>query len=104
MPFNNNVGRELIKLLKLPVENYASCLAIFELESYTGVLNLLNYRGKTQVCTFIIQRIIETNSYITSEEDLEKVGELFERNQSLHFSFSPSLKLSLLIKQTSQKS
>jgi hypothetical protein len=74
VPFNNNVGRELIKLLKLPVESYASCLAIFELESYSDVLNLLNYRGKTQVCSFIIQRIIETNSYITSEEDVEKAS------------------------------
>jgi vacuolar protein sorting-associated protein 35 len=73
VPFNNNVGRELIKLLKLPVENYTTCLAIFELNAYSNVLNLLNYRGKTQVCTFFIQRIIETNSYITSEDDVEKV-------------------------------
>lgn len=75
VPFSNNVGRELIKLLKLPVENYSSCLSIFEIDTYKDVLNLLNYRGKTQVCTFIIQRIIETDSFITSEEEVEKVGE-----------------------------
>jgi vacuolar protein sorting-associated protein 35 len=48
-------------------------LAIFALTSYSDVLALLNYRGRSQVCSFIIQRIIETNSLITSEEEVEKV-------------------------------
>ncbi|KAI6188356.1 Vacuolar protein sorting-associated protein 35 [Aphelenchoides besseyi] len=78
IPFNGNLGRELMKLLKLPIENYGSCLEVFDMNSYIDLMNCLHYRGRTSICSFLIRRIIESNSYVETEEALQKLFNLLE--------------------------
>ncbi|CAD5212147.1 unnamed protein product [Bursaphelenchus okinawaensis] len=78
IPPNKSVGKELIKLLKMPIDCYSNCLTLLELDSYKTVLNLLSTRGQTNVCSAIIKAIIEKEIYITEEEQLEKLFYVLE--------------------------
>ena len=65
-------------MLKLPIESYDSCLSVFELNVYAELLNVLHYRGRTNVCCFLIRQIIETRSFIEDEQTLSKVRSIEE--------------------------
>ncbi|CAD5216391.1 unnamed protein product [Bursaphelenchus xylophilus] len=78
VPPNKNVGKELIKLLKMPVECYPNCLTFLELDAFKSVLNILSIRGRTNVCSAIIKTIIEREIFITEEDQLEKLFDILD--------------------------
>uniref|UniRef100_A0A0N5AF59 Vacuolar protein sorting-associated protein 35 n=1 Tax=Syphacia muris TaxID=451379 RepID=A0A0N5AF59_9BILA len=69
---NDAVGRELLKLLKIPVEDYDDAVRLLELAHYSLVLNLLNYKGRTQATSFVLQNMVENDTILSSLEVLEK--------------------------------
>lgn len=74
---NSLIGRELTKLLKLPVENYNNIIELLALESYSTILQLLDIYGQRKIAAFIIENALENNTLIECEDHLDKVLSFF---------------------------
>jgi vacuolar protein sorting-associated protein 35 len=70
---NTVIGRELNKLLKVPIEHYNNLIGLLKLDSYSQAIRLLDRHGQRQVASALIQNAIEVDTQIESEEQLEKV-------------------------------
>ncbi|KAL7070964.1 hypothetical protein ACQ4LE_010101, partial [Meloidogyne hapla] len=75
---NSLIGRELTKLLKLPVENYNNIIELLALESYSNILKLLDLSGQRKIAAFIVENALENNTLIECEEHLDKLFSLIE--------------------------
>uniref|UniRef100_A0A915N3F9 Vacuolar protein sorting-associated protein 35 n=1 Tax=Meloidogyne javanica TaxID=6303 RepID=A0A915N3F9_MELJA len=75
---NSLIGRELTKLLKLPIENYNNIIELLALESYSNILQLLDICGQRKIAAFIIENALENNTLIECEEHLDKLFTLIE--------------------------
>uniref|UniRef100_A0A914DM28 Vacuolar protein sorting-associated protein 35 n=1 Tax=Acrobeloides nanus TaxID=290746 RepID=A0A914DM28_9BILA len=78
IPFNNNVGRELLKLLRIPVDHYNDVIKLLELSEYAPVLSALGYRGRTQAASYIVQNMLDNDTAITDENHVEKVFKIID--------------------------
>ncbi|CAD6195288.1 unnamed protein product [Caenorhabditis auriculariae] len=67
------VGRELIKLLKIPVDQYNNVLRVAALEEFGSVMQILDYRGRCVISSYIIQNMLDQETLITNEEEFRTV-------------------------------
>ena len=70
---NSSVGRELMKLLKTPVDAYNNVIKLLALGEYGSVLEALDYRGRTQICCYLINNMLDNDTQVQEEEYVEKV-------------------------------
>lgn len=52
---NGTVGKELAKLLRIPVDHYNNVLTLLQLTSYGELIRALDYRGRAQACAYVAQ-------------------------------------------------
>jgi len=65
---SSTAGKELTKLLKIPVENYEDTSCVLQLEYYPKVLQLFDYQGRKLLAVHLATTIVEKNMYITTPE------------------------------------
>jgi len=70
---NSTAGKELTKLLKIPVENYEDTLCVLQLEYYPKVLQLFDYQGRKHLAVHLATIIVEKNMYITTPDAVSGV-------------------------------
>lgn len=63
----------MAKLLKVPIEQYNNVIQLLGLDSYGELLRSLDRRGQRQLSSAIIQNIIDHNTHIGDEENVDKV-------------------------------
>ena len=65
---SSNSGKELTKLLKIPVDIYENTLCVLQLEYYPKVLQLFDYHGRKQLATHLATTIVDkTVSILTPD-------------------------------------
>lgn len=69
---------ELVKLLKLPINSYASTLTLLKLEWYSSVFKLLDYVTRQEVALHLIQNTLEKGTVIDTQDDTDKLFTLIE--------------------------
>uniref|UniRef100_A0A8R1XNJ2 Vacuolar protein sorting-associated protein 35 n=1 Tax=Onchocerca volvulus TaxID=6282 RepID=A0A8R1XNJ2_ONCVO len=77
-PYNNVVGREIMKILRIPVDQYNNIDKLLQLEHYGDVLGLMDYRGRTQAAAYILQKMVDNDIVLTTLEAVEKLLDLIE--------------------------
>uniref|UniRef100_A0A183I332 Vacuolar protein sorting-associated protein 35 n=1 Tax=Onchocerca flexuosa TaxID=387005 RepID=A0A183I332_9BILA len=77
-PYNNVVGREIMKILRNPVDQYNNIDKLLQLEHYGDVLGLMDYRGRTQAAAYILQKMVDNDIVLTTLEAVEKLLDLIE--------------------------
>uniref|UniRef100_F1KWT9 Vacuolar protein sorting-associated protein 35 n=1 Tax=Ascaris suum TaxID=6253 RepID=F1KWT9_ASCSU len=75
---NDDVGRELLKFLRIPVDQYNDVIRLLQLNDYGSVIDLLDYRGKTQAASYLLQNMIENDTVLPSLEAVEGLFALIE--------------------------
>lgn len=70
---NTPVSRELIRLVKIPVDSYNDILRVLQLEHYVALLEYLDYVPRKNVCCHIVQNVLENETVIMAPEQVEKV-------------------------------
>lgn len=73
---NTNGGKELMKLLKIPVDIYEDTLRVLKLEYYPKVLQLFDYHGRKQLATHLATTIVEKSVFILTPESSESLFQL----------------------------
>ena len=70
---NSVVGREMTKLLKVPIEHYNNLVELLRLDSYGQVLLSLDGRGQRHIAATLVQKALDADTSIENEEHLDKV-------------------------------
>uniref|UniRef100_A0A914H1W4 Vacuolar protein sorting-associated protein 35 n=1 Tax=Globodera rostochiensis TaxID=31243 RepID=A0A914H1W4_GLORO len=75
---NSVIGREVAKLLRLPIEQYNNVVTLLQLDSFGEVILVLDRRGQRQIASLLIQNAIENETRIATEEGVEKFFHLID--------------------------
>ncbi|CAL8109830.1 unnamed protein product [Orchesella dallaii] len=65
------VGKELMKLLKIPVDNYDNVLTLLKLENYGNLLDFLDYDGRKALAMYLINNALENETQIGNPEQVD---------------------------------
>ena len=67
------VGRELEKLLKIPVDSYNDILTVLSLEHFIPLLNCYDYSGRKEMSAYLVNNVINNATLIPSPEKVETI-------------------------------
>lgn len=51
-----------MKLLRIPVDQYNNVDKLLQLEHYADVLELMDYRGRTQAAAYVLRKMVDNVS------------------------------------------
>merc|ERR1719461_695230 len=67
------VGRELEKLLKIPIDSYNDVLIVLGLEHFIPLLNYFDYSGRREMSSYLVNNVIENATCIPSSERVDTI-------------------------------
>lgn len=67
------VGKELVRLLKIPVQSYSDLLTILQLSHFGSLLQLCDYRGRKVMASFLVNSALENDTLIPTPEQADQV-------------------------------
>ena len=67
------VGRELEKLLKIPVDSYNDIMVVLALEHFIPLLNCYDYSGRKEMSAYLVNNVIDNATLIPSPEKVETI-------------------------------
>ncbi|XP_014606051.1 PREDICTED: vacuolar protein sorting-associated protein 35 isoform X4 [Polistes canadensis] len=73
LEYNSAVSRELVRLMKIPVDNYKNILTVLKLEHYAPLLEYFDYEGRKLLAIYIITNILENETLIPTQEQVDTV-------------------------------
>ena len=65
------VGRELTKLLNIPIDEYKNVLRLSELPEYIKVMSYFDYRGQCNIASYMVQNMLEEETILRHQEDVD---------------------------------
>ncbi|CAJ0573137.1 unnamed protein product, partial [Mesorhabditis spiculigera] len=67
------VGKELLRVLRIPVDEYKDALRVALLTDYARAMAPLNYRGRCTAASYILQDMIQMDTPLKTEEDVDAI-------------------------------
>jgi len=67
------VGRELEKLLKIPIDSYNDVLVVLGLEHFIPLLNCFDYSGRREMSSYLVNNVIENATCIPTSERVDTI-------------------------------
>ncbi|KAK5647170.1 hypothetical protein RI129_002062 [Pyrocoelia pectoralis] len=69
---NSLVGKELQKLLRIPIDNYNNLLTVLQLQHYAPLMEHLDYNGRKLLSIYILNNALDSETVITTQEQVEQ--------------------------------
>jgi len=69
--YSTPVGRELEKLLKIPINNFGNMLTVLQLSHFVPLITIYDFEGRKAMSCYIADDVVETETYIPSVEQVE---------------------------------
>ncbi|XP_020284826.1 vacuolar protein sorting-associated protein 35 isoform X1 [Pseudomyrmex gracilis] len=73
LEYNSAVSRELVRLMKIPVDNYKNILTVLKLEHYAPLLDYFDYEGRKSLAIYIITNILDNETLIPTQEQVDAI-------------------------------
>lgn len=67
------VGRELEKLLKIPVNSFNDMLTVLQLAHFSPLLDMFDFEGRRAMAVYVANNIVENDTYIPTAEQTDLV-------------------------------
>lgn len=71
--FSTAVGKELVRLLKIPAQSYNNLLTLLQLSHFSSLLQLCDYRGRKTMASFLVNNALENDTLLPSHEQVDQV-------------------------------
>ncbi|XP_055952097.1 vacuolar protein sorting-associated protein 35-like [Argiope bruennichi] len=71
--YNTPVSKELLKLLKIPVQHYNNILTVLELKHFGSLMNFCDYNSRKSMSCFLVNNALENETYIPTQEQVEQI-------------------------------
>jgi len=70
---NNAVSKELMRLLKIPVDAYNNVLTILKLKHFAPLFSYFDYATRKEMAMYVIHNALENETLIPSQEEVDSV-------------------------------
>jgi vacuolar protein sorting-associated protein 35 len=64
------VGRELEKLLKIPINNFHDMLTVLQLSHFSPLLALFDFDGRKSMAVFVAENVLENETQIPTSDQV----------------------------------
>ena len=68
--YGTPVGKEMEKLLKIPIVNFNDILTVLSLANFSPLLNMYDFEGRKTMSCFIVDNVIENETTIGNSEQV----------------------------------
>ena len=73
---NNAVSKELMRLLKIPVDNYNNVLTILKLKHFAPLFDYFDFATRKEMAMYVITNALENDTFIPSQEEVDSILQL----------------------------
>ena len=67
------MGREMEKLLKIPISNYNDVLTVLALPNFAPLLNMFDFEGRRAISVFVVENAVENETKVASAEQVDQI-------------------------------
>jgi len=67
------LGKELTRLLKLPVDSYNNLMTVLQLKYFPPLLQLLDFNGRNAMAVYLVNNVLEHETVIATPQQVEDV-------------------------------
>jgi len=67
------VSKELMRLMKIPIDQYSNILTVLQLHHYGPLFEYFDYKGRQLMSCHIINNALDTETLIPSQENVESI-------------------------------
>nr|SVE75580.1 EOG090X00QE [Daphnia hispanica] len=71
--FDSALGKELNRLLRMPVSHYNSLVTLLQLPHFGQVLQRLDFNGRKSIALHLVNNALDNETYITTQEHVDAV-------------------------------
>nr|SVE71503.1 EOG090X00QE [Daphnia similis] len=71
--FDSALGKELNRLLRMPISHYNSLVTLLQLPHFGQVLQRLDFNGRKSVALYLVNNALDNETYITTQEQVDAV-------------------------------
>lgn len=71
--YNTPVARELMRLMKIPVDSYSNLLTVLQLEHYPSLMDYFDYHGRKALSVYLVNNALENETYISTHDQVDAV-------------------------------
>lgn len=71
--FDSALGKELNRLLRMPVSHYNSLVTLLQLPHFGQVLQRLDYNGRKSIALHLVNNALDNETYITTQENVRMI-------------------------------
>nr|SVE87205.1 EOG090X00QE [Daphnia similis] len=71
--FDSALGKELNRLLRMPISHYNSLVTLLQLPHFGQVLQRLDFNGRKSVALHLVNNALDNETYITTQEHVDAV-------------------------------
>lgn len=69
---NTTVSRELMRLMKIPIDNYNNLLTVLELQHYATLMAYLSYQDRKNLAIYLLNNALDNDTVIPTPEQAEQ--------------------------------
>ncbi len=70
LEYNSAVSRELMKLMKIPVDNYGNILTLLKLEHFGPLFEYFDYQARKMMSMYIVNNVLECETKVSTQEQV----------------------------------
>ena len=67
---NNAVSKELMRLLKIPVDSYNNVLTLLKLDYFTPLFNYFGYTSRKEMSLYVVTNTVDSEQRIPSQDEV----------------------------------
>ena len=73
LEYGTTAGKELYRLLKVPIDGYEDdVLTVLRLEKYMALAKVFNYEGRKALAMYLLQTVLDKDASITSLSEVRE--------------------------------
>merc|ERR1712127_196542 len=74
--FNTPVSKELIKMLKIPIDLHKNILILQKIKHYSTLFDHLDFSGRKSLCQYILNNALDNETIISTPDEVDGLLQL----------------------------
>ncbi|KAG8195012.1 hypothetical protein JTE90_008184 [Oedothorax gibbosus] len=74
--YNTPVSKELVKLLKIPVQHYNNILTVLQLKHFGSLMEFCDYNSRKSLSCYLVNNALENETCIPTQDEVEQILQL----------------------------
>jgi hypothetical protein len=70
LEYGSLVSKELMRLMKIPVDSYNNILTVLELQHFGPIFDYFDYQSRKIMCSYLINNVLENETCIPTQEQV----------------------------------